>query len=216
MTLTIAVAKGYLLDQAIPILKAAGIAFDATELASRRLFIEDASHRYRLLQVRPWDVPVYVAMGAADLGIVGHDVLVEHDVSVLRLLNLGFGACRLVIAAPSDRTAPLGHGIKIATKYPQATAQYCHKQGIKAQLINLYGAIELAPLTGLSDVISDLTATGKTLAENGLVIMDTVYHSTAFLIANPTQFRLKDANIRSMINRLHPLCPSLSTPSLAT
>lgn len=213
MTITIAVAKGYLLDQAIPILQQAHIQFDADELASRRLFIEDQSGRYRLLQVRPWDVPVYVAMGAADLGIVGHDVLLEHEGAVLRLLNLGLGSCRLVIASPIERAiTTLFHGIKIATKYPQATAQYCREQGIKAHLIKLYGAIELAPLTGLSDVISDLTATGKTLAENGLTIMDTIYHSTAFLIANPTQFRLKDAAIRALISELKPLCnPTTNT-----
>ncbi|NDD66324.1 ATP phosphoribosyltransferase [bacterium] len=208
MTVTIAVAKGYLLDQTIPIMARAHIQFDTTELSSRRLFIEDQSGHYRLLQVRPWDVPVYVAMGAADVGIVGHDVLLEHEVSVLRLLNMGLGACRLVIASPMNRAIPrLFHGIKIATKYPQATAHYCREQGIKAQLIKLYGAIELAPLTGLSDVISDLTATGNTLAENGLSIMETIYHSTAFLIANPTQFRLKDAAIRTLIGLLAPLCP---------
>lgn len=211
MTLTLAVSKGYLLDQALPRLAQAGIHFDRAELQSRRLFIEDQTGAFRLLQVRPWDVPVYVAMGAADVGIVGHDVLMEHDLHLIRLLNLGFGACQLVIAglAHSSNTQ-LHHGIRIATKYPQATADYCRKLGMKAQLVKLYGAIELAPLTGLSDVISDLTATGKTLAENGLSVWDTIYHSTAFLVTNPTQFRLHDATIRDLVGRL-----TLSTGSHA-
>jgi ATP phosphoribosyltransferase len=201
--LTVAVAKGYLMGEALARFKEIGIEFEDDLRESRKLFTTDTTGQYRLLQVRPWDVPVYVAQGAADVGISGFDVLEEKKDAVIRLLDLEFGACRLIIAGANDRTFDgLFHNIRVATKYPNATEAYFRNKGIKATIIKLYGAIELAPITGLSDIIVDLTATGKTLQENNLSIMDTIFHSTAQLITNASSFCLKDQTIRTLIQRL--------------
>lgn len=185
--ITIALAKGYLLKEAVRLFNQIGIEFEDDLTDSRKLFTVDLSGKYRILQVRPWDVSAYVEHGAADLGVVGFDVLYEKQENVVDLLDLGFGECRLVIAGPTPVTPieELTQPIRVATKYPQSAERFFRESGKKVSLIKLYGAIELGPLTGLSDVICDLTATGTTLRENGLSILDTVFESTAHLIANP-------------------------------
>lgn len=204
--LTIAVAKGYLMSEAMAKFSAIGIHFDDDLRESRKLFTMDKTRRIRLLQVRPWDVPVYVAQGAADVGVSGFDVLEEKKDAVIRLMDLQFGACRLVVAGANDRSFNgMFHDIRVATKYPNATESYFQRIGIKARIIKLYGAIELAPITGLSDVIVDLTASGKTLEENQLTIMDTILSSTAQLITNASSFCLKDAEIRQLVRELQSL-----------
>ncbi|NBV82552.1 ATP phosphoribosyltransferase [bacterium] len=201
--LTLAIAKGYLMSEALARFANIGIRFEDDLTVSRKLFTVDTSGQYRILQVRPWDVPVYVARGAADVGVSGFDVLEEKQDAVIRLIDLGFGACRLIIAGAKERPFnTLFHDIRVATKYPNATTAHFQKIGIKAHIIKLYGAIELAPITGLSDVIVDLTATGKTLEENELTIMDTIFHSTAQLITNASSFCLKDYEIRTLTDRL--------------
>lgn len=184
--LTIAVAKGYLLEESLKLLDKAGIRFDDDISDSRKLFTLSTDKTVKLLHVRPWDVPEYVEQGAADVGIVGEDVLLEKQNNVYKLLDLKFGVCKLVLAGLHE-VAPqeLPHNTVIATKYPNSAERYFKKLGTKVKLIKLYGAIELAPITGLSDIICDLTATGKTLQENNLVIIDTIFESTARLIANP-------------------------------
>ncbi|NDC82221.1 ATP phosphoribosyltransferase [bacterium] len=204
--LTIAVAKGYLMAEAMAKFHSIGVEFQDDLRESRKLFTYDSTGLIRLLQVRPWDVPVYVAQGAADLGISGFDVLEEKKDDVIRLINLDFGACRLVIAGANDRPFDsLFHDIRVATKYPNATEAYFQRLGVKARIIKLYGAIELAPVTGLSDVIVDLTATGKTLEENHLSIIDTIFFSTAQLITNSSSFCLKDRAIRNLTQKLNAL-----------
>lgn len=183
---TIAVAKGYLFKEALAVLEKAGIFFDIKKEDSRLLSFVDREKQWKLYAVRPWDVPVYVSRGAADFGIVGYDVLAEQREKVAVLKDLHFGQCSLILAAKKE-AVPLNpwHNIRVATKYPYCTEQwFCH-QGIKIRLIKLYGAIELAPHTGLADIVCDLTATGTTLKENGLEIIDTLFSSTAQLIANP-------------------------------
>lgn len=204
--LTIAVAKGYLMAEAVARFSEIGIQFEEDLTVSRKLFTIDTTGHYRILQVRPWDVPVYVARGAADVGISGFDVLEEKNDAVIRLLDLGFGGCRLIMAGEKTRTftGPF-HDIRVATKYPNATSAHFQKIGIKAHIIKLYGAIELAPITGLADVIVDLTATGKTLEENHLTIMDTIFHSTAQLITNASSFCLKDTQIRTLTHQISSL-----------
>lgn len=190
MSLTIAVSKGYLWKEAIERFKGIGITFEDDLSNSRKLSTTDTSGEIELLLVRPWDVPTYVQEGAADLGITGKDVLLEQSADVLELIDLNFGACDLVIAGLEKLDASeLTHNLTVATKYPKVTAEYFQKLGIKVDLIKLYGAIELAPLTGLADLISDLTATGATLKENNLHIIDTVFSSTARLIANPASLK---------------------------
>lgn len=197
--ITIAVAKGYLMGEALARFDQIGIRFEEDLRDSRKLFTMDTTGTYRMLQVRPWDVPVYVAQGAADIGISGFDVLEEKQDAVIRLCDLGFGACKLILAANQSRTFDgLFHNIRVATKYPNATEIFFRKKGIKAQIIKLYGAIELGPVTGLSDIIVDLTATGKTLQENHLEVIDTIFESTAQLITNAVSYNLYDTEIRSL------------------
>ena len=184
--ITIAVAKGYLWKEAQSKLEQLGVEFEDDLDSSRRLYHYDKSGKLKVLMVRSWDVPVYVEEGAADLGIVGKDVLIEQSPRCLELLDLGFGGCSLVLAGPTgSQKSGLTHHIKVATKYTESTQRYFDTLGLTISMIKLYGAIELAPTTGISQYICDLTATGTTLKENGLEIMDTLYTSTARLIANP-------------------------------
>jgi len=202
-TLTIAVSKGYLLKEALEAFNRLGITFNDDLNTSRKLSTTDTQGLITLLQVRPWDVPVYVEQGAADLGIAGLDVLHEQQPTVLRLMDLKFGQCKLVLAAPSQTAkTPLWPHMVIATKYPSSTQAYFLSKGLKVKLIKLYGSIELAPLTGLADMIVDLTATGKTLQENQLSIVDTLLESSAYLIANPVQFKVKHSLISTWVKHL--------------
>jgi ATP phosphoribosyltransferase len=201
--LTIALAKGYLMNEALRIFESAGIFLEEDFRSSRKLFTFSQDRKIRFLQVRPWDVPVYVAQGAADLGVVGLDVLAEQQPHVLHLTDLKFGFCKLILAGLSSDPAQLmRHGLRVATKYPDSTLRYFAQKGIKIQLTKLYGAVELGPLTGLSDVICDLTATGKTLAENQLHIIDEVLSSSAYLIANPILYRVHHEAILDLKQRL--------------
>jgi ATP phosphoribosyltransferase len=201
--LTLAIAKGYLLSEALRLLEKLGVRFEDDLTTSRKLFTWDTEHRLRILQVRPWDVPVYVEQGAADIGIVGLDVLNEQQPKVLNLLDLKFGVCHLVLAGPKPSSEQvLTHNLKVATKYPNATSQYFLKKGLNVELLKLYGAIELGPLTGLSDLICDLTATGTTLKENHLHIVDTLFSSSAYLIANPVSFKAEYEAIINYVERL--------------
>lgn len=200
--LVIAAAKGYLLSEALEKFSALGIHFKDDLRTSRKLSTEDTTGQLVLLQVRPWDVPTYVENGAADLGIAGLDVLEEKPEPVLRLIDLHYGACKLVLAGPSGTDALSRHNIRVATKYPTITSAYFNKRGIKAQLIKLYGSIELAPVTGLADIISDLTATGTTLRENHLDILETLLVSSAHLITNTGSLRWRYAEIAALTSRL--------------
>jgi len=201
--LTIAAAKGYLLKNAIKILESCDIFFDEDPTQTRKLFLDDRSGTVRLLIVRPWDVPPYVAQGAADLGVVGQDVLLEQQPDLIDLCDLNFGGCKLVVAGPEDQDQSiLRHDITVATKYPHSTEQFFKKKGIKVSVIKLYGAIELAPITGLSDVICDLTATGTTLRENKLKVLETIFESTAHLVANPVGFKTHYTRICSIVDTI--------------
>lgn len=188
--LSLAVAKGYIWDETEAFLKQLGWQFDTDLSKSRQLWTFEKERNIKVLLVRSWDVPTYVAEGAVDIGIVGKDVLIEQDPDVVELLDLGYGACELVIAALEALSLKqMPPYQKVATKYINSTKAYFKEQGLLVQPIKLSGAIELAPITGISDMICDLTATGTTLRENGLTIIDSVFRSTARLIANPISMR---------------------------
>jgi len=201
--ITIAVPKGYLLKETVAAFAKAAIFFPQDFDASRRLFTYDNSGRFKLIMVRPWDVPAYVERGAADLGVAGQDVLYEQRPAVSILKNLHFGGCKLVIAGLGQREiVSLPHHCRVVTKYPESALRYFNAKGKKIRLIKLYGAIELGPLTGLSDVICDLTATGQTLKEHDLTILDTVFESTAHLIANPIGLRMHYPSLMTLLSAL--------------
>ena len=205
--LTIAVAKGYLWDEAQAKFNEMGIYIDEDVKTSRKLSFYDRKKEIRFLIVRAMDVAVYVENGAADLGIVGQDVLAETSPDVIELLPLDFGYCRLVLAAQDECDIDsIPQNSRVASKYLNLTIAYFQKLGIKINPIKLYGAIELAPSMGLSDYVCDLSATGKTLKANGLFEVDTIMESTATLIANTMSLKYQYRSIDSFYQQIKPVC----------
>ena len=202
MSVTIAVAKGRLQDETVARLARAGVRVPAAELDSRRLRISDESGEFELLLVKPSDVPVYVEYGVADAGVCGSDVLVESEADVHEPLDLGFGRCRMVVAAKAgDAAAGYGHvsTLRVATKYPKTAAEFFRRRGVPVEIVELSGSVELAPLTGLAERIVDLVESGRTLAENGLVVTDTVAEVSARLAVNRASYQLKRRDITRLI-----------------
>jgi ATP phosphoribosyltransferase len=202
--LTIAVPRGALMGGTLDLLDGLGV--DTAEVRSndRKLLFEDAG----IVTMRPSDVPTYVEHGAADIGITGKDVLLEEPGrDVYELLDLGFGRCEMVVAARGGG-GPLEHSLRrlgrlrIATKYPRIATEHFGRTGRQIEIVAVKGSVELAPLTGMVDGIVDLTATGKTLAENGLEVVEEIVTCTARLIANPVAHKLKAPEIDALVERL--------------
>jgi ATP phosphoribosyltransferase len=202
-SLTIAVPKGSLYEDAARSLRAAGI--DLPEDPGRKLFVI-ASDGTRILLLRPTDVPAYVEFGAADCGIVGADVLWETERHVCELADLDFGACRLVVAARrSDRFhegAQLPTFLRVATKFERSAEAFFAERDVPVQIVKLHGSVELAPLVGLADLIVDLVATGNTLREHDLVVVNEIAASTARFVVNPVRYRAKYAAITALLGKL--------------
>jgi len=203
-TLTIAVPRGALFTATLDLLDSLGIATAQVRSNERKLLFADAG----IVTMRPSDVPTYVEHGAADIGVTGKDVLLEQaEREVYELLDLGFGQCRMVVAAREGDDA-LGESlrrlgrVRVATKYPRVAARHFADTGRQAEIVEVKGSVELAPLTGLVEGIVDLTATGRTLAENHLEIVEEIADCTARLIANPVAHKLKAAEIDSLIERI--------------
>jgi len=202
--LRIAVPRGTLFEDTLGLLDRLGLDTRDVRDNDRRLLFEDAG----IITMRPSDVPTYVEAGAADIGITGKDVLLEQsEREIYELVDLGYGRCTMVLAtvAGEDRAAEalrrLGV-VRIATKYPRVAARYFLETGRQAEIVEVKGSVELAPLTGLVEGIVDLTATGATLRENGLVIREEIAHCTARLIANPVAHKLRAAAIDALLERL--------------
>jgi ATP phosphoribosyltransferase len=202
--LVIAVPKGALYDETVERLRAAGI--DVPADTGRRLTVITNDGNAELLLLRPTDVPAYVEFGAADCGIVGKDTLWETDRSVSEVADLGYGACRLVVAARRSDGYHDGARyptfLRVATKFKRSAQAYFAERDLPCEIIALHGSVELSPLVGLSDVIVDLVATGKTLREHDMVVVDEIAASTARLVVNPVRFRAKYAQLRDLIQRL--------------
>jgi ATP phosphoribosyltransferase len=202
--LTIAVPRGALLAGSLDLLDGLGIDTAEVRGNDRKLLFAEAG----IVTMRPSDVPTYVEHGSADLGITGKDVLLEQaQRKVYELLDLGFGACRMVVAARedgdpiADALRRLGR-VRIATKYPRIAAQHFADTGRQAEIVEVKGSVELAPLTGLADAIVDLTATGRTLEENGLRVTEEIGICTARLIANPVAHKLKAEEIDAVVGKV--------------
>lgn len=192
--LRIALPKGRMMDEALRLFEAMGAVIDPAARDTRRLILPSEDGRFEFLPVKSGDVPVYVETGVADAGVAGMDVLEELQPDVLRPLDLGFGACRLAVAAPEGAPYPrlAGGGIpRVATKYVESARRFFARRGIQVELIRISGSVELAPLLGLSDWIVDLVQTGRTLEENGLVVVETIGSSTARLIVNRASHKLR-------------------------
>jgi ATP phosphoribosyltransferase len=202
--LTLALPKGRLLDGALELFRRIGIA--GIDADSRRLIFSDPGRGLRFLFLKPADVPAYVTYGAADLGIVGKDILLEQDPDVYEPLDLGFGFCRLVVAEPRElweRDDPATWSwVRVATKYPRMTESYFSERGIQVEIVRLDGSIELAPLVGLADRIVDLVQSGETLRANGLVEVAEIARSTARLIVNRASMKTEYAAVTALVDEM--------------
>ncbi len=212
--LTVALPKGRMQEDALALLARAG--YPATPEESRKLVFEDETGRLRFLMAKPVDVPTYVEYGAAALGVSGQDVLRESGRDVYEPLGLAFGQCRLVLAGPPEwrtRNLRLEPNLRIASKYPRMTREYLQRRGISAEIIPLNGSIELAPMVGLADLLVDLTQTGRTLRENGLVELETIMQSQATLIVNRAWHKLQFQAIQGLIRALAAVLMAGKEPS---
>jgi ATP phosphoribosyltransferase len=202
--LTLALPKGRLLDSALDTLREVGV--DGVDQDSRRLIFDDPRQGLRLLFLKPADIPAYVTYGAAHLGIVGKDILLEQEPDVYEPLDLGFGVCRLVVAEPRElweRDDPTKWSwVRVATKYPRLTEQYFSLRGVQVEIVHLDGSIELAPLVGLAERIVDLVQSGETLRANGLVEVAEITRSTARLIVNRAAMKTEYTTISDLIAKL--------------
>ncbi|MDQ2069530.1 ATP phosphoribosyltransferase [Natronospira bacteriovora] len=200
--LTIAVSKGRVLQDTLPLLKAAGIEPAEDPGRSRRLILPVIGDHARILQVRTSDVPTYVEHGAAHLGIVGKDVLLEHEGSGLyEPLDLDLAHCRLMVARPRDYQPPRRR-LRVATKFMASARRHYARKGQQVELIKLYGSVELAPLVGLADEIVDLVDTGNTLRANGLEPVETVADISARLVVNKAAMKTRHSEIRAVVDRI--------------
>ncbi|MCH9645491.1 MAG: ATP phosphoribosyltransferase [Proteobacteria bacterium] len=200
--LTIALSKGRILEQTLPLLKKAGLEIADEELNSRKLILDTNLDDIKVIIIRATDVPVFVQHGAADMGIAGKDVLLEHGANGLfEMLDLGIAKCKLMVAAKSEDYQQAGV-LKVATKYVNSAKQYFEKQGQPCEIIKLYGAMELAPVVGLSHCIVDLVDTGNTLKANGLIPLDHIIDISSRLVVNSASFKTKNTAIKTWINAI--------------
>lgn len=204
--LKMAVPKGSLFDGSVELLRAAGVDVGALADPGRQLIVPGGEIDFII--GKPTDIPAYVAYGAADVAIAGADVLVEAALDVVELADLGFGRCRFVVAEPQDAAGSAAEHyrhlgvIRVATKYPRITEEHFARAGIQIEVVKLHGNIELAPLIGLADQVVDITATGTTLRENRLRIVETVMESTARFVANPVSVRIDSERVMGLADRL--------------
>lgn len=200
--LTIALSKGRIYKESLPLLEAAGIhPLDDPE-TSRKLILKTSRSDVNLVVIRAADVPTYVQYGAADLGIAGKDVLLEHGgEGIYEPLDLGIAACRLMVAGRAQAAASHGR-MRVATKFVNSTRRYFATQGRQVEIIKLYGSMELAPIVGLADRIVDLVDTGNTLRANGLVPLEHIMDISSRLIVNKASMKMKHAAVTTLIGEL--------------
>ena len=203
--ITIALSKGRLAEKALDLLEAAGYDVSAGREESRKLILEDEKTGLRFIMAKPSDVPTYVEYGAADIGVVGKDTLLEEGRNLYEVIDLGFGACRMCVCGPVSLKGKLDQipNKRVASKYPNITRAYF--EGTKkesVEIIKLNGSVGLAPLIGLSEVIVDIVESGRTLKENGLDVLEVVAEISARVVVNRVSMKMKEAEILPMIDAL--------------
>ena len=206
-TITIALSKGRIFAEALPLLAAAGIVPTENPETSRKLIIETNQPNVRVVIVRATDVPTYVQYGAADLGVAGKDVLIEHGGEGLYApLDLNIAKCRMMVAVPEGfdyaNAVRQGNRLKVASKYTKTAREHFAAKGVHVDLIKLYGSMELAPLTGLADAIVDIVSTGGTLKANGLIEVEKITDISSRLVVNQAALKLKREAMRPLIDAL--------------
>ena len=212
MVITIAIPKGRVLEQLVPRLAAAGLDTGPLTKRSRKLIRELPPFEHaggthpgaRFLLLKPDDVPTYVEYGTADIGVVGRDVLLEREYDLYAPLDLGIGRCQLAVAAPADAVypPPSSQVLRVATKFPRVAARHFAQRGLTAEILFVQGSVELAPLTGLSDVIVDIVETGETLRQNGLAVVEHVADVSSVVVANRVGLKLRRALITPILDAL--------------
>ena len=200
--LTIALSKGRIFKETLPLLNAAGIEPIDDPETSRKLILDTNQDDIKLLIIRATDVPTYVQYGAADMGVTGKDVLMEHGGEGLyELLDLNIAKCKLMVAGYADKPLDKGH-IKVATKFVNCAKEYFAKTGRQADIIKLYGSMELAPIVGLADCIVDVVDTGGTLKANGLVPLEHMHDISSRMVINKASMKMKHAKIQVILNQI--------------
>ena len=203
--IAVALSKGKLLEPAIELFRKSGYASKSVSADSRRLIIECPEKDLVFMIIRPSDVPTYVEYGAADVGVVGKDMLLEQNLDVYEPMDLKFGRCRLSVAAKKGEAGRerLSAKLRVATKYPNITERYYNQKGIPVEIIKLYGSIELAPVVDLADRIVDLVSTGRTLKAHDLEEVEVIAESSARLIVNRASLKMKHGEIAELMARLN-------------
>ncbi|MBQ7974654.1 MAG: ATP phosphoribosyltransferase [Clostridia bacterium] len=200
--INIALPKGRLGEKVYNIFESLGYGCPSIHENSRKLIFEDEENGVRYFWVKPSDVAIYVEKGAADVGVVGKDILLEYSPDIYELLDLGIGKCRVCVAGEKGRKLRGDRTIRVATKFQNIALEHYRKKGRDIEIIKLNGSIELAPLLRMSDVIVDIVETGTTLKENNLEVFEDIVDISARFIANKTSFRFKTKEINEMKNRL--------------
>ena len=206
--ITIALAKGRLAELTLDLLEQAGLHVAEMREKTRKLIFTDEENKFKFILVKASDVPTYVEYGAADIGVVGKDTLLEAGKDLYEMVNLGFGSCRRAVAGPKELEGKLDHihNMRVATKYTQIAKNYYHlvkKQSV--EIIKLHGSVELAPLVGLSEVIVDIVESGKSLHENGLVVLEEVCDLSARLVVNRVSMKMESERIMQLVQTVKTL-----------
>lgn len=200
--LTLAIGSGRTAKRAMELLEKAGIEFPDYHNKSRKLVIFDKEQTIKLIFVKAVDLPTYVEKGAADIGIIGKDTIMEEQPDVYELLDLDIGKCKVVVAGFPEQSIEHVKTLTVASKYPEITKTFFAEKGIRIETIKLNGSIELAPLIGMSDVIVDIVETGTTLKQNGLIVLDEIADVSARLIVNKASYATKTSRIQQFIVEL--------------
>jgi len=195
----IALAKGRIAEKSIEMLESIGIKFEDYSKKSRKLVFEDTTGRIRMIFVKSGDVPIYVEKGAADIGIVGKDVILEEEADIYEVVDLGFGKCKMCVCGYPDYEFAPNRKLKVASKYTITAKNYFDSIGIHSEIIKLNGSVELAPIIGLADVIVDIVETGKTLKENNLEVIREICDISARLVVNKVSLKTKATIVGEVI-----------------
>ena len=203
--LNIAIAKGRLGDKGYELLKQIGLECKELEEDSRKLILTNEENKVRYVLVKAVDVPVYVERGAVDIGLVGKDTIMEEERSFYEISDLNFGKCKFAVAALEGFEIDPSKTLRVASKYTNVARKYFLAKGMQVDMIKLNGSVELAPLIGLSDVVVDIVETGRTLKENGMVVIEEMHDISARLIANKVSFKVKNDRIKRIMKDLNEL-----------
>ncbi len=200
--INVALPSGRLGDKAYDIFEKIGFGCPGIKEESRKLIFENEENKVRYFQVKPSDVAVYVERGAADVGVIGKDILEEHDFDVYELLDLKIGKCDMVVAGVKGKRPDPELVLRVATKFPNVAREYYRKKSREIDIIKLHGSIEIAPILGMADVIVDIVETGTTLRENNLEVIEEIFPISARLVANKASYKFKNESIRELCTRI--------------